>query len=34
MGWTLLWWGLAIWAIALAVFVLYLWREHKRRTAD
>ena len=31
MGWTILWWVLGIWAVALAVFTLVLWRQHKQR---
>ena len=31
MGWTILWWVLGLWAAALAVFTLALWRGHKRR---
>src|SRR6185295_18761917 len=31
MGWAILWWVLVLWAAALAVFTLVLWRQHKRR---
>jgi hypothetical protein len=30
-GWTILWWVLGIWAVALAVFTYVLWRQHKWR---
>jgi hypothetical protein len=33
MGWTILWWGLAAWAVALAAYTLALWRAHHKRTA-
>jgi hypothetical protein len=31
MGWTILWWVLGVWAVALAVFTLFLWRGHQKR---
>ena len=31
MGWTILCWVLGLWAAALAVFTLALWRGHNRR---
>jgi hypothetical protein len=31
MGWTVLWWVIGLWAAALAVFTLVLWRGHQKR---
>jgi len=32
--WTVLGWLAAIWAVLLAAFVWWLWRQHKRREAE
>jgi hypothetical protein len=31
MGLTILWWLLALWAAALAVLTIVLWRGHRKR---